>query len=114
MDVFRTDRIRNVVLLGHLAAGHTGDLPFYMVVFGHDHTAVHMAQRIDGRCRHLPGRFSGCYQKRPAAPGLVRPQGALHRLVRKDSLQAGGNDPVRVLTHLPVSAQILPTMSPLW
>ena len=38
-----------------------------------------MAQRIDGCCRHLPGRFSGCYQKRPAALWYCL-QGALHRL----------------------------------
>ena len=42
-----------------LAAGHTGDLPFYMIVFGHDHTAVHMPQHGNGSMCHLPCGFSG-------------------------------------------------------
>ena len=81
-----------------LVTAHTGDVAFYMVVFGDDDAVLHRTQRRNSGVCHLPCRFSGGDQKDPPLRVKVL-QGTPDSFIRQDCLNAGRDDLIRVLTQ---------------
>ena len=78
---------------------YSQDLAPDMLVFGHDHAAVHTAQRFHRRVCHLPCGLARCDQQHPAAPGRKGFQRAADSFVRQDGVQAGCDDGIGILSQ---------------
>ena len=70
-----------------------------VLVFGHDHAAVHTAQRFHRRVCHLPCGLARCDQQHPAALGRKGFQCAADSFVRQDGVQAGCDDGIGILSQ---------------
>ena len=94
---------RKAVLVRHRMARfitiYAQDLALDMLVFGHDHAAVHTAQRFHRRVCHLPCGLARCDQQHPAALGRKGFQCAADSFVRQDGVQAGCDDGIGILSQ---------------
>ena len=94
---------RKAVLVRHRMSRfitiYSQDLAFDVLVFGHDHAAVHTAQRFHRRVCHLPCSLARCDQQHPAALGRKGFQCAADSFVRQDSVQAGCDDGIGILSQ---------------
>ena len=70
-----------------------------VLVFGHDHAAVHTAQCFHRGPGHLPRGLARRDQHDPPAPWLEGLQRPAHRFIRQNRPQTGRNNRVSVLSQ---------------